>query len=452
MVDLVFFSMKKLIKYVSHKKTCIIVLFLVLLAPGNVLLHAKKTRAGKPITITLGTNLWDISWTNANPWKKNPENAIDSTRINEVSYNPWNEQLLEELKIYSCVRFMDAGRINNQNPLSGNARTWNEKPEVSWTDRNPETNPDQSQMSVYWMIDLCNRLNADMWLCIPELADSTWWSGAADLIKHKLKPELNIYIEYSNEVWNKDFSAYHTALKKGIDLDLWFPKDSQNQDFARDRCAARYQAHVSAKIWSTFEKVFETDKNKIIKVLSGQTSSDWMNAALLHAISDSTVNESGVKPDYFAIATYFGQEIKNTDKHKLKLIKCDINQLENDIVNTQRVIDGSCIKEWYSQMPCMLNDIKIISYEGGQHVLAGADSVSRNPAIYKVYRKFLKMIEKHISGVFCHYVHSGAWENKGAWGAKAYIGQDEKQAHKYRALKDWRNTQININNKKSNNF
>ena len=436
-------SIASKIKYFKIESSCRSKICLPVISTLMILnftiVNATDKNNFKKSQISLGTNLWDISWPNANPWKEKPEDAIDPKKTGATDYNPWNEQFLNELKIYSCIRFMDAGRINNQNPEFGNVRTWNGNPEKSWADRNPETNPNQSQMSVYWMVDLCNRLNADMWLCVPELADSSWWAGAAGLIHAKLKPTLKIYVEYSNEVWNNGFTAYHTALSRGADLNLWFRNDDKTKSYAKDRCAARYQTYISTQIWKKFVTEFGVDQKRVIKVLSGQTSNDWLNATLLHAVTDSTINKTGLQPDFFSIASYFGQEIKKGDKDKLKLLKKDIPELQKKIIRTENVINGTCNEKWYEQTPCKLSNMKLICYEGGQHLLAGADSVSANPEIYRIYRDYLKVIEKHFQGVYCHYVHCGVWENNGAWGAKAFIGQDEKFAHKYRALKYWRN-------------
>lgn len=416
-----------------------LLLFVLMIVSSSTYAFSQSTSNAQ---VQLGTNFWNVTWPNSNPWKHNYKNAIDSKQFGKSNYNPWNKTFLNELNIYKCFRFMDFGLINNQNPKYAKTGTWNGKPEISWNDRNLETNPDQSQVSIYWMIDLCNRCNADMWLCIPELSDSTWWTGAAQLIKDKLNPNLKIYIEYSNEVWNDGFSAYHTALENGSKFNMWYPGDDHEKRYAKDRCAARYQVYISTQIWNSFKDTFGADSSRIHKVISGQTSNNWWNAVLLNSFTDTKINPFGEQPDFLALGVYFGQKITSNDKNKIQLLREDLKDLENNLLKTEKVINGTSDEVWANEIPNKLNKLHIISYEGGQHVTHGAKEVSDSPEIYETYTQFLKIVDKHISEIFCHYVHNGIWTDTGAWGAKAYIGQSDKKAHKFRALKNWQNNKL----------
>ncbi len=51
-------------------------------------------------------------------------------------------------------------------------------------------------------IDLCNYLNVDFYANVPVLADQDYMLQLAKLIKGRLKPTLNLYIEIGNELWN----------------------------------------------------------------------------------------------------------------------------------------------------------------------------------------------------------------------------------------------------------
>ncbi|HTW95230.1 MAG TPA: fibronectin type III domain-containing protein [Tepidisphaeraceae bacterium] len=74
-----------------------------------------------------------------------------------------------------------------------------------------------------YAIMLANAVHADMWINIPAEADDEYVEQLASLIKNgdtvdgvtypPLDPDLNVYIEYSNEVWNPGFAAngYATA-------------------------------------------------------------------------------------------------------------------------------------------------------------------------------------------------------------------------------------------------
>ena len=51
-----------------------------------------------------------------------------------------------------------------------------------------------------YAIQLCNQADMDMWINIPVSVDDDYIRNLAALIKATLKPNLNIYLEHSNEV------------------------------------------------------------------------------------------------------------------------------------------------------------------------------------------------------------------------------------------------------------
>jgi len=59
-----------------------------------------------------------------------------------------------------------------------------------------------------YVIELCNQADMDMWINIPASVDDDYIRSLAALIKATLKPNLNIYIEHANEVWNFGFLQY----------------------------------------------------------------------------------------------------------------------------------------------------------------------------------------------------------------------------------------------------
>ncbi len=61
------------------------------------------------------------------------------------------------------------------------------------------------------------------------------------------------------------------------------------------------------------------------------------------------------------------------------------------------------------------------------------DTFNSNPDIYDYYKLYLDSISRYMDGVFCHYGYASAAN----WGSKAFPGQDDAVAHRYRALKEW---------------
>ena len=70
------------------------------------------------------------------------------------------------------------------------------------------------------MVDLCNRLKINPWLCVPHLASDDYVRRFAEIVKRDWDPPLKVYVEYSNEVWNGIFEQHRYAKKQAKKLDL----------------------------------------------------------------------------------------------------------------------------------------------------------------------------------------------------------------------------------------
>ena len=96
----------------------------------------------------------------------------------------------------------------------------NGNPQVNWSDRTQPGRATQARASAPGQLDslkgvaweygiaLANALHADIWVNVPAQATDSYVSNLASLLRKQLEPALNIYVEYSNEVWNGSFSQY----------------------------------------------------------------------------------------------------------------------------------------------------------------------------------------------------------------------------------------------------
>eukprot|EP00040_Diaphanoeca_grandis_P008054 m.43639 g.43639 ORF g.43639 m.43639 type:complete len:336 (+) comp19429_c1_seq2:37-1044(+) len=66
------------------------------------------------------------------------------------------------------------------------------------------------------LIELANEADRDLWVNIPPNATQEYVVGLATLLKETLKPNLNIFVEYANEVWNWMFKVAHWNLNEAI--------------------------------------------------------------------------------------------------------------------------------------------------------------------------------------------------------------------------------------------
>ena len=94
----------------------------------------------------LGSNFWNLGW-------HKPGDCFRDVK-NVTGDNPWNPQFLEEIAIYRSFRFMDWDNTNNSQ-------------RESWSQRTARGAAKQNPAAYEWMIDLCNRMDADMWVTVP---------------------------------------------------------------------------------------------------------------------------------------------------------------------------------------------------------------------------------------------------------------------------------------------
>ncbi|MGD0138718.1 MAG: LamG-like jellyroll fold domain-containing protein [Tepidisphaeraceae bacterium] len=132
----------------------------------------------------------------------------------------------------TVLRFMDWAQTNN-NPV------------MTWAGRSMPSNATQTEFTtlynyngtvdgkgyltgVCWeyAIILANAVHADMWINIPAQANDNYVDQLASLIKNgdtingvsypALSPDLNVYVEYSNETWNSGFEGYQYATDAAV--------------------------------------------------------------------------------------------------------------------------------------------------------------------------------------------------------------------------------------------
>lgn len=343
----------------------------------------------------IGTNFWDLGW---GIWDDVFRPGVDFA----TTTDPWNPAFLDEVRHYRVLRFMDFGQVNRSTE-----RTWSERTQRT------DAGHAQERLAYEWMIDLCNRTGADLWVTVPTQADDAYAFELATLIEANLDPSLAVYVEWSNETWNGGFTQYRYAADQGVALGL------DTDEYA---AGAKFHVYRAVRLFAQFDAVFGAANPRVVRVISGQSVNTYLTGIHLAALADATINPTGMTPDAYAIAPYFGHDVDGNAGDA-------VSQL------AMRVTDA--IAEVRAQHDAIApTGMRLVAYEGGQHVLSGADVVNARPEMYTLYTDYLDGVAPYFA-IFSHYLHNGEWGSGGAWGAERYVGQPLSEAHKLRAIFDW---------------
>ena len=176
----------------------------------------------------------------------------------------FTNEFLNAIAPFSTLRFMDFLNTNNS-------------PVTTWEQRSQASQPSQQLPGgVAWeyVIALANASGKDIWINIPEgvdLTDTTtnnYVTQLATLLKATLNPNIHVYVEYSNELWNYAFPQSHHNLNSaiaevnsGADTTLNFDKSDNKWYWAHRRVV-----HQTVRISQLFANVYGSNAmNTIIR-------------------------------------------------------------------------------------------------------------------------------------------------------------------------------------------
>ncbi|MCF7954505.1 MAG: hypothetical protein K9M75_01765 [Phycisphaerae bacterium] len=382
---------------------------------GKIIDH-KKGRLAVRMTPSKGSCFIRIKQTDPKDYIRNIRFIMPGF---EKTYkdNPWHPVFLERWKKMHCFRYMDFMHTNNSK-----VKTWSDRPKI--TDMSTSKG-----MPLELMIDLSNRQKINPWFCIPHLADDEYIRKFAEMVKQKLDPELKIYVEYSNEVWNGIFTQNKYAGQKGIELGLG-PKDKPWE------AAWHYTAYRSVQIFSIWQDVFGTNK-RLVRVLSSQAANPYVARQVL-AFQDAYKHA-----DALGIAPYFGFSVSEKDNPNDKVVASwsvekALDHMENKALPWSINIMGENkkIADEYN--------LKLVAYEAGQHMVGvgGAENNKQLTELFhkcnshermgRIYDKYSRAWIEIGGDTFCHFSSVSNWSKWGSWGLLQYY--DDKPTAKFKSV------------------
>lgn len=207
--------------------------------------------------------------------------------------SPFHPRFLESLQPFDNLRMMQLLGTHEYGD-----DTAFEDHTVSWEDRRLLTDARQVQLdsissgaAIEYVVELANTLQKDIWVNMPHAATADYVSGFATYVRDYLNPNLQVTVEYSNEIWNQLpwFPAYH-----------WMTDQlAANGLTEADRTAfAAAQIREDFDIWS---QVFSGQQQRINRIVGPMPSDTAMTEELLGHLAgafDSVALNGYYLPDY----------------------------------------------------------------------------------------------------------------------------------------------------------
>jgi len=345
--------------------------------------------------------------------------------------------------------------------------TWmvtNSSEQSEWSDRPTPENASfnyvfnrMNAVPVEYMVELANQAQVDPWFTLPHMATDEYVYNFAQYVKDNLDPNLEVYVQYSNETWQNitGFDQYKWILEQG-------KKEWPNYTESNGMLVTDWYSKRTTEITQIWDEVFGEDKDRVKGVMavnSAHTPSG--QRAINYYWSDSPKSHEEYGVDVIAIGAYFGSYMgfAQNEAEVTSWTKDPDGGLDKlfDEITQGGVLSngpkGGALERAYKNIQdyvALANEenLELVAYEAGQH-LAGIDNVKNNKAIVKlfteanrdprmgeIYREFFPKWYELGGGLILHYGDISTPTIYGSWGLVEYMNQPREQAYKYDAIMD----------------
>lgn len=329
----------------------------------------------------------------------------------------FNPDWIMRVRDLRVVRFMD-WMDTNAPPQA----TWTDRPRMddyTWVRRG---------VPIEVMVRLANQIGADPWFTLPHMADDSYVRAFATYVEQRLSPDLRVYAEWSNEVWNFLFSQAHWAADQA----------ATRWDGAEGDAWMQYAGLRAAEVADIWAEVFAEQPDRLIRVVGTQTSWPGLEEPLLQA---PLAQVEGRAPPYesfdaYAVAGYFGTELGSDDMRDevLGWIGRD-DGFDRAAAALRRGSVAELIDDWlpYHADVAARHGLSLVMYEGGTHVVGLGDNVwnadltgfftgfNYSPQMADIYADILTEWRQAGGTLFNAFVDVSAASQWGSWGALRHL-------------------------------
>lgn len=362
--------------------------------------------------------------------------VYESAATTTETFNP---EFINKIEPFESLRFMDWMEANNSK-------------QEEWSDRPKK---EDARYSVHGapveiMVELANQTDTDPWFTIPHKATDEYVSNFAQYVKNNLEPDLKVYVEYSNEVWNDQFEQNKWAREQA-------QKEWSNSKLGHIDWFSKRTTEV-VQIW---DDVFAQDSERVIGVMGAQAANTWTGKrALNYEWSDAPLSHEDTGIDAVAIAPYFGGYLgspKNSAQVESWTKESDggLNKLFQELTVggvLEGGPEGGALGQAQRNMERYADiadeeGVDLLAYEGGQH-LVGFRGIESNQAITNlfiaanrdqrmgmIYKDYLEKWFDSGGGLFSNFSDISRPSKWGSWGSLESVYQDGSP--KYDAVVDF---------------
>lgn len=333
---------------------------------------------------------------------------------------PFTPAFLARWRGVACLRFMGWMMTNGSTQVN-----WFERPLVK------DACYTSKGVPVETMVELCNRLGADPWFCMPHQATDSYVREFAKMVKARLDPGLKVYIEYSNETWNSIYSQNKYVNAKGRALGF------ADTDW---EAGWRYTSYRSVQIFKIWEGVFG-GTDRLVRVMPAAIDNWRISEYML------TFRDAYKSVDALAIAPYI-------------TLTPGRGGLPGELVATW-TLDQVFDYLWQVGLPAAVTTmerqatvarkygLRLVAYEGGQHLVGvkGAENIepltallqaaNLDPRMGQIYETYFDAWVANGGDVFNHLQSITPWSKYGSWGLMQFLDDDPYLYPKFLATMRW---------------
>ncbi|NES24116.1 MAG: cellulose-binding protein, partial [Symploca sp. SIO3E6] len=362
--------------------------------------------------------------------------VVEAKHENTYQSEIFNPDFIEKIRKFKVLRFMDWMKTNH----SGQSE-WVNRPKIE------DASYARKGAPVEIMVELANRLKVDPWFNLPHRATDEYITKFAQLVKDSLSPDLTIYVEYSNEVWNSQFKQFHWVRDNG--------------EISGGKTPFQSYGVRTAQMCDIWKGVFGEESSRVKCVMGTQTANPSVAEQVLNCDKwkEAPCYKHGI--DALAITGYFSGKLghpKYETTIESWLDDENINEFERALTQVKNgsVLDGD--SDSVEDLGKTFNDysniakekgLQLMVYEGGSHVVGLGKVVNnkqlteffielhRKPEFYNLYTEMLESWKdpEGTRTLFMNFSDIRKPNKHGSWGVLEHV--DQEGSPRYNALLDF---------------